>query len=427
MMINVKKVLAYIYVLYAVTTIFTPKIKIGFELAGVYPFEVICTALSFYLLLSNKLRFSSIEKSYFLYVFFSFFSWMLWMSRSDSFNIESLLILIKYLSFILLIPIAFYLKPFFSENTVKKILYSQVLFVLLAGGYVAYNTIVYSPSPDTLIGVYSQELKLVGFTGHALSSQGLIEIGHSSVQMGVYIAVLFLIFFSLYLRIKKPRYLIMSFVLFAGLLLAYSRSGFMVMAIGITYLIGLKFLNKRVFKFALISVIIIIFLTLFTNFWGFISTWGIMAKLSKRGLEDVARLFLWDLGLNFVLNNPVHLFFGTGYGTIYSIFESGTLESLLFDTLVETGVFGLLFLLLTFYYIWKYSKICSMPFQSNNFLKAVLYGYFLAIPGLLIANTVGGNSFQTDFMAPTLFLTLGICLSHTTKIDFNKKVMVKIA
>jgi len=141
MTINVKKVLAYIYILYTITTIFTPKIKIGFELTGVYPFEVVCTALSFYLLLSNKLRFSSIEKSYFLYVFFSFFSWILWMSGNDSFNIESLLLLIKYSSFILLIPAAFYLKPFFSENTVKKILYSQVLFVLLAGGYVAYNTI----------------------------------------------------------------------------------------------------------------------------------------------------------------------------------------------------------------------------------------------------------------------------------------------
>jgi hypothetical protein len=425
-MINVKKVLAYIYVLYAVTTIFTPKIKIGFELAGVYLFEVVCTALSFYLLLSNKLRFSFIEKSYFLYVFLCLFSWILLGLRSDSFDIESLLIIIKYSSFILLIPVAFYLKTYLTETILKKILYSQVLFVVLASAYTLYHTFFYPIDLSILINEYSPEYRLVGFVGYALTPHGLQYIGTGSVQMGVYIAFLFLIFLSLYLRIKKSRYLIMSFVLFAGLLLTYSRSGFMVMVIGIIYLISLRFLNKRVFKFTVVLTTTILLLILLTNFWGFISSWGIMAKLSERGFEDITRLRFWELGLNYILNNPAHLFFGTGYGSVYSVFGFGTLESLLFDTLVETGVFGLLFFLLTFYHIWKYSKKYSFPFQSNSYFKAILYGCYIALPGWLFANTVGGNSFQSDFMAPTLFLTLGICLSHTTTIDINKKINLRI-
>lgn len=422
-MINVKKILAYIYILYAVTTVFTPKIKIGSELAGVYPFEVICTAISFYLLLSNKLRFSSIEKSYFLYVSLCLFSWILWGLRSDSFDIKSLLIIIKYLSFILLIPVAFYLKPFFSESTVKKILYGQVLFVIIAGGYTAYHTFVHPVSLGVLIGEYSPEYRLVGFTGYALTSQGLVYIGRASVQMGVYIAFLLLIFLSLYFHIKKPRYLIMSFVLFTGLLLAYSRSGFMVMGIGITYLIGLEFFNKRVFRFTVVLTIAILMSLVY--FRGFIFSWGTMSKLSEIGFEDITRLSYWGMGLEYILDNPGDLLLGTGYGSVYSIFGVRTLESLFFDTLVETGIFGLLFLLLTFYYVWKYLKKYSLPFQSNNYFKAVLYGYYIALPGWLFANTVGGNSFQTDFMAPTLFLTLGICLSHTVKINSDKRMVRK--
>ncbi|HHT9158385.1 MAG TPA: O-antigen ligase family protein [Candidatus Brocadiaceae bacterium] len=213
----------------------------------------------------------------------------------------------------------------------------------------------------------------------------------------------------------------MSFVLFTGLLLAYSRSGFMVMAIGFVYLLRLKFLNKRVFKFTLVLAVSVLLMMLFTNFWGFVSSWGIMGKLSHRGFEDVGRVTYWTLGVDYILNNPIKIILGAGYGSVESIFGFGTLESLLFDTLVETGVFGLIFLLLFIYKLWEYSKKYSSPFQNNSIFKAVLYGYYLATPGLLIANTVGGNSIQTDFMAPTFYLSLGICLAHTRGIHVNRK------
>lgn len=421
MTFNFKKALAYIYILYAATTIFMPKIKIGDLPSGIYPFEVICTVLSFSLLLLGKLRFTPLEKNYFGYVFMGFFSWLLWELRSDSINIVGLLKLIKYTSFILLIPIAFYLKPFLSESTIRKILYSQVLFVIVAGSYTAYHTFINPMPVNIMMGQYSPEYRMIGLIGKALTPQGLVHIGTASVQIGVYMAILSLISLSLYFRIKEQKYLAISFIFFCGLLLAYSRSGFMVMVIGIIYFLVLKFLNKRVFKFTMALVVSVFLLSLFTDFWSFVSSWGIMGKLSQRGFEDVGRMRYWQLGWDYILTNPLDLFFGTGYGSVELVIRIGTLESLFFDTFFETGIFGLLFLLIAFYYLWNYSRNYSKPYHSESYLKAVLFGYQLAIPGWFFANTVGGNSLQSDFMAPALFLILGICLAHTG--HFNKRVV----
>lgn len=419
MTFNFKKALAYTYILYAATTIFMPKIKIGDLPSGIYPFEVICTILSFSLLLLGKLRFTPLEKNYWGYVFMCFFSWLLWELRSDSINIVSLLKLIKYTSFILLIPIAFYLKPFLSESTARKILYSQALFVIVAGGYTSYHTFINPMPVNIAMGQYSPEYRMIGLVGKALTPQGLVHIGTASVQIGVYMAILLLISLSLYFRIKEQRYLVMSFIFFFGLLLSYSRSGFMVMAIGIAYLLGLKFLNKRVFNLTLVLTVSVFLLSLFTNFWRFVSSWGIIGKLSQRGFESVGRTIYWQRGWDYILTRPQDLFLGTGFGSVESVIKIGTLESFFFDTLFESGMFGLLFLLISFYYLWNYSKEYSKPYQSDDYCKAVLFGYQLAIPGWFFANTVGGNSFQSDFMAPVLFLIFGICLSQTG--HFNKK------
>lgn len=422
MTINVKKVLAYAYIFYAVTAIYLPKIKLS-GMTGILPFEAICVPISFCLLIFNKLKFSSIEKSYFWYVAFSFLSWMLWMIVAESFHIEGVLLLFKYASFILLIPVAFYLSTYLTESTLKKILYSQVLFVVIAGGYTIYHTMYGSLTALQLIGGYDPRYRLIGLTGMAISFEGMVKLGNTSVQMGVYIAVLFLIFFSLYLRIKKTRDLLISFILFIGLLLTYSRSGFVVMSVGIALVVILKFLNRRVFKILLITVSTVFLLTVFFDFWTFLTSWGSFAKLSLRGFEDVTRVSYWMKGLSYILDNPVKIIFGTGFHSIFYIFGLGTLESLFMDTLIESGVFGLTFLLLFYMHLWKYSIKYSKPFQSQNYFKAVLYGYYLAIPGIFIASTVGGNSIQVDLMAPTFFLSFGICLSHISY--FNKRLSSK--
>jgi O-antigen ligase len=409
---NIRKSVAYIYLLYAATTIFMPKIKIGFESAGVYFFEVLCIVLSFLLLLLGKLKFSPLEKSYFLYLFFSFLGWAMGWFFIGYIDLESLLILIKYSSFILLIPIAFYFGSFFTESHLKKILYSQVLFVVIAGGYTVFHTVTQPVSLSVLIGGYSQEYRLIGLTGHALTSNGLVEIGHTSVQMGVYVSILFLIFFSLYSYMRQSKYLIISLLLFFGTMLTYSRSGFLVLAVGLIYLIISNLVKRRVFGFVLVAGIVILFLSLCTNFINSLFNFGTLAKLSETGFSDAQRMSYWKTGVEYVLANPINIFFGSGYGTINYIVGFGTLESFFFDTLLESGIFALLFILLFFYYLWEYSFIYSRPFGSENFFKAVLHGYHLAIPGLFVACAVGGNSIQTDFIAPAFYLVLGICLFH---------------
>lgn len=419
MILNLKKLLAYLYILYAITTIFVPKFAIGFELSGIYLLEAICIILSFLLLLSGKLKFSLIEKNYLIYMLFAFFSWFLGIIYTGEVNSKSFFLLFKYTSFILLIPVAFYLKSFMTESVLKKILFSQLLFVVIAGGYTAYHTIFHPIDILTLSGSYTPEYRLIGVTGNILTSNGLVEIGHTSVPMGVYIAFLFLVYLSLYFHIKKLKYLIASFILFIGLMLTYSRSGFLTMGIGVIYLFIKDIKKKKVFNFVISvgSAILLIIIIKFQDILNFLSNFGVIGKIILRTQTefDIARIGYWDQSINYILNHPLILFFGTGYGTLNYIFGFGTLESLLFDTLFESGILALLFLLLFFYYTWKYASRYSISLHSNYYIKAVLYGYRLAIPGILFACSVGGNSIQTDFIAPVFFLALGICLSYSSE------------
>jgi O-antigen ligase len=401
-----KKIAAYLYFLYALTTIFLPKFSIRFELSGIYLFEPICIFISFLVLLSGRLKFTLLEKSYLLYIGLCFFSWLLTGGR----DIKSILLLVKFASFILLVPIGRYFINFFTESRLKTIINSQLLFVFIAGGYVVYNTLFHPVSLEFLSGGYSSDYRLIGFTGKVFKSGELIEIGHTSVAMGVYIAILCLINFALYLYLRKRGYLAVAVFLFIGEMFTYSRAGFLVIIIGLSYFFVSKLLKKGVVKFLFIFVFVILIISIFTNLWNYLSAFGIVGKLVQSGVRSLRREEIWTIGLNYIWENPLTLLYGIGYGNLFSILGFGTTESLFFDTLLQAGIPALFLILAFFYYLWKYSRNLSGPFGQGNYFKAVLYGYSLAIPGLFVACSIGGNSIQTDFIAPVFYLVLGICL-----------------
>ena len=51
----------------------------------------------------------------------------------------------------------------------------------------------------------------------------------------------------------------------------------------------------------------------------------------------------------------------------------------------------------------------------NQLYSAILYGVKLFIPGFFIANSVGGNSLQTDFIVPFFFFIIGTTIYKLKK------------
>ena len=70
------------------------------------------------------------------------------------------------------------------------VFYSQIIFLLSTGCYVLYYHILDTPSIQILSGSYSQEYRLIGFTGYVYDFDKIYRLGNTSVNMGVYVALI---------------------------------------------------------------------------------------------------------------------------------------------------------------------------------------------------------------------------------------------
>jgi hypothetical protein len=410
---SVRSFILMIVVLYASTTIFTP--KIGIIAQPFYFFEPLFLLIVFYLLARNRLVFSSrIETTYIIFSILTLITYFEGPLYTGDVDVKAFFLIVKFSMFVMMIPIVRYLNGLVTDQIFIFTLHSQLIFILLVGSYVVYNMLV---DPVGLVEMsfgYSPSHRLIGFTGQAFDFQSLYKLGHTSVQMGVYTGFLFLLCLSLYVHLRKFHYLVWALIMFIGSLLTYSRSGLLVIFLGFFYLIFDKIKNRRVITILLASVTALFVLSLFYDLLGFVTSFGSFGKIVESGgYKDGSsqdRIKFWLMGINYALEHPYILFFGTGYGEIYTMNLIGTanLESLIFTTLFQSGLFVLLVLLAHFYYLWKYSYKLSKNVRGNNY-RAILYGCKLYIPGLFAANLVGGNSLQTDFIAPFFYFTLGVC------------------
>ena len=410
--LRIKALIFFVAILYVSTTIFTPKVNLGFF--TIYLFEPFILGTVLYLLMTGQLGFSSnIEKTYLLFLALTVFTYLEGPLYTGHFDIVPALLIMKYSLFVMMIPVVAYLKESVSERIFIRVIHSQFIFVLLAGLYVVINMIFNPISLSDMLWGYSPEYRLIGFTGKAIGINGLMDNGNTSVQMGVYTGFLFLIAVSLHIHLKQTRYLLWSLVIFFGTLLTYSRSGLLVIFLGTLYLLIDKAKNKRVILLFFGTIMILIVLEIFFDLSAFLTSFGSLGKLDiSSGIQDSSaqtRLRYLMMAMNYVSEHPAILFFGTGYGESYTYQLIGTphLESLIFTTLFQSGIFALLLLTAHFYYVWKYANKYSRGHDGNVY-RAVLYASKIYIPGLLVANLVGGNSLQTDFMAPFFYFIFGV-------------------
>lgn len=203
--------------------------------------------------------------------------------------------------------------------------------------------------------------------------------------------------------------------MFFGCLLTYSRSGLLVTVLGVLYLLIDKAKNKQVIVLFVGVIMSLFALSRYVDLAELMTSFGSLGKLVETsGVQDGSaqqRVAYVMMAKDYVLDHPYVLFFGTGYGESYTLSLIGTphLESLIFTTFFQSGIFVVLILMAHFFYLWKYANKYSKG-SCGNVYSAVLYGYKIYIPGLVLANLVGGNSLQTDFMAPFFYFMLGVCI-----------------
>lgn len=407
--------------LFVATTIFFPKLDLGF--AAVYIFE----ALFLFLLLVQPFGrlFKAptlIEQSYLAYALLALGAWFLGALVTNFVDVKGLLLLVKYLSYVLLIPFLRINSGLVSESLVRRALSFQYLFVFLAGGYVFFNMAFNPVSLGDMVWNYSPEYRLIGFTGQSWGLSGLSHIGNTSVQMGVHLAFLLLLSVSLLVHTGKRKYVLMIIATFVGLMLTYSRSGLLAAFIGVAYILLEKCSAKQFIVFLLPAFMVLFGAGYYFDAWDLLSSFGIFGKLiESSGVQDGSaqqRIVYVQTGLNYLLDHPYFLLLGSGFGEEYTFLQIGTphLESLIFTTLFQVGLLGVSLLVLHFIAIWRLAAKYYTKTESP-LIRSVLYGYKIYIPGFFLANLVGGNSLQTDFMAPFFYGILGCCMVIVSKFQ----------
>ena len=407
--------LVYILTLaYVCLTVYFPKLDVG--VGGIYPLEIVFVATILMAAASGHVRFTSLaEKSYLAYVLVVQTSFFIGYYYSGEFFLSSEIVLIKHSMFILLIPISRAVRRATDWSTVRLILATQVVFVFAAGSYVVYNMMTEPRDVSTIVWEYSNRYRLVGLTGTKIGRRGMELAGTTSVQMGVYVAFLVLISACLYICRGGTRYLLLFCLLCGAELLTQSRTGLLVVAIGVLYLIKLMPLDKRVHRLVCAVVLPFVLLSVDGSLRNVVTMFGTLGKImGSAGGVDASiqnRLDYMRRAFQYVKEKPIALLTGTGYGESNTFALIGTphLESLIPTTLFQSGLLATGLLGAHLYAIWSFAVRGSKVAHGTPY-QPVFLAFRLFIPGFFLANCIGGNSLQTDFFAPWFYFLLGICM-----------------
>ena len=407
-------------VAYAAVTIYLPKVAIGnitFYLTE--PLFLICVITS--LATSRFHVIGAIDRSYYFYCAVTFLTAFEGFFYTNEIDISAFVHVVKYTAFIAMLSFATEYGDVLSDDFVRRLFTIQLVYVGLSGLYVAANVAISHPSASMLIWTYSNKFRLVGLTGYVLRGSHLQLLGSTSVAFGVYVAFLSLLYLSLFLGTGRRKYLLWTALLSLAELLTFSRSGLVTLFIGIV-LVMFDYRRRRTLWRWIVPCIVlvgVIFLYGGGSILRLVFSFGSLQRLSGSGgaLLDAStfgRLNVWSDGWTYIAAHPFALFLGTGYGDQYSIDLIGRphLESLIFTTLFQSGIIATAALLVHFFVLWRWSgKRARLP--GSTLGTQILYAMKVFVPGMFIANVIGGNTLQTDFFAPLFYFLLGIGLYRT--------------
>lgn len=393
------------YIFFLCVNIFLPKLNLGF--GSFYLFELINLALFAFVLFRGKILLDGVIVTYFIFILIGHLSFFFGFAYFEFFDSTSYARLVKFTFFLFYIIMPYVLLNKLSERDILKVVNAQLLFFLAAGGYVIFYMIT-DPKPiHVYMWDYNNKNRLVGLTGYGIDLNGNIEMltGSTSVSMGVYIAFIFLIFLSLYHFNGGKWNLIKVLVLFVLEFLVYSRSGLLVMAIGLLYYFFLNTKPATILKVAA-GVTLVIATIVFFNLGQTLTQTGSISKLFNMSVTEDPRYRMLETAANHIVAHPQVLFLGAGFGEKYTFETVGytQLEGLLPTTLISSGIFAVAALCAHFFIIWYYAR--SEYFRTENEYSVFLYAIRLFVPGWALTALISGNTFQTDFYFPIIYFIL---------------------
>ena len=239
--------------------------------------------------------------------------------------------------------------------------------------------------------------------------------------MGTYASLLFFISFFKFLRVPSFFRFSVSILFFTCVLLTYSRSAIVCLAIGLLFHFTVSFQQKSVLRFYLFfaafafSCATLMGFDKLVNFTGGLGKFISYIELVNEGTLRYQRFEIWADGLNSMLNNPFAILVGFGHGEVLLEYVTGIAfyESLFLQVFMEGGVVGLL--LIGFHFYAVILTIAMVRKRQVGRVDPFIDGLFFFMPGFIAANLVGGNLWQTDFFAPLFYCSIAISVASVVQ------------
>lgn len=417
------RVSALFFIAYMSFILWIPKLGVG--VVTFYIFEPLAIALIAMLAFEGRLTLvTRAERFYLAFMLICLIAFVHGAMKYGT-ELKPFLIIVKYTLFGFYIACGYMIARFISRERFVWIIGMNLVFLTGNIIYVLWNTSISGLTLQILVGEWNRSLRLVGWTGMALKFEGIEQvvfdqIQTTSVPMGVFCGLLALLCLILYFYERRVFWLLGALIAAVALQLTYARSGLVVLGIGTLLLLVEVRRNLTWLPILVLGVLGILAVFTMTDAASLLGEYGTLGKVQQQTAEFTAgrtsskRIEYWMLGLEEIDKNPLILLFGVGYGDhiLVDHVGGGTLESLVFDALFQTGVTGLILLLLVFLSIWRTASLL-INYAQEDYVRALLSFYIFSVPGLLISNTVGGNQLQTDFIAPLYFVMFGVCVGRT--------------
>jgi O-antigen ligase len=122
------------------------------------------------------------------------------------------------------------------------------------------------------------------------------------------------------------------------------------------------------------------------------------------------RVETFDKALSTFAATPYVAFTGVGLGEFSAKAmrtDDPLVESFMLDALLNAGVIGFLALALSFLLLARYVSVVRRNAEGPS--KIIAESLVRLAPGLVIANTLSGNSVQSEFVGGLLFVMLAAC------------------
>ncbi len=265
---------------------------------------------------------------------------------------------------------------------------------------------------------YGPSLFVVGFTGRALGPDGLYLVGSSSINYGILNSALATIAIVRFEATRQRVWLVLSFVYACGVLLSFSSTALLVLVLSL--LVGFVLQRNAPLRLFLVAVAMVLLAVgaafvplerakLFA-IGDAVETFQAVLFGGEHSYNVDARVETFDKALSTFAATPYVAFTGVGLGEFSAKAmrtDDPLVESFMLDALLNAGFIGFLALALSFLLLARYVSVVRRNSEGPS--RIIAESLVRLAPGLVIANTLSGNSVQSEFVGGLLFLMLAAC------------------